>query len=246
MVRKFYVPDELQHPSWAGEQPDRIKPGGLAFSTLPVEWIVQMQFQRGAETGVGNGFFVNIPGVPKYHVILTAGHNLIGVDGTLSQNITIKAIDPADDYIVPDGDSYICKSYKAQRENNDPNDWGVVLYPRGKPNLLPPRFRDKNTSQADKDAIEDAFGFRISLHLGHAETLQGQATVSGYRDQSKRGEPVSSSGAIMSVYPTQVEYKLATERGISGSCVWIPHRTFPTAIAIQCVSTSSVSLHQSD
>lgn len=242
MVRKLYVPDEYLHPSWTGEQPDRIKPGGLAFATLPTEWIVQMQFQRGSDTGVGNGFFVNIPGVPDYHVILTAGHNLVGLDGALSQNITVKALQPVDDYVVPDGDTYICKSYKAKRDDNDANDWAVVLYPRGKPNLLPPRFRDQNTTQAEKDAIENSFGFRISLHIGHAEKLQGQATVSGYRDQSKRGEPVSSSGDIMSAYEMQVEYKLKTERGISGSCVWIAHRTFPTVIAIQCVSTSSALL----
>jgi len=232
MVRKFYVPDDLQHPSWTGEQPDRVKSTGLTFATLPTEWVVQLTFKRGTDSAVGNGFFVNIPGVPGYHVILTAGHNLIGPDKEESREITIRALTAADDYVVPAGQYYICKSFKDQPVDNDPNDWGVILYPRGLPNLFPARYRDQGMTQTQKDMMEASFGFRFSLRLGHADSLQGQASISGYRDVSPRGEPRVSSGTIIAAYPTQVEYKATTERGISGSVVWIPYRTFPTAIAI--------------
>ena len=64
-------------------------------------------------------FFANrILGMPSYHVFLITRRDLVETDTILSQNITIKAIDLAENYIVPYGDS----SYETQHETNDLKD----------------------------------------------------------------------------------------------------------------------------
>ena len=67
---------------------------GPRFPQLPLHHIEQMQLQSSGESGE-DGFFVShTHSVPSYDTFLTIGHNLIGTDGTLSQNITMIAIDP--------------------------------------------------------------------------------------------------------------------------------------------------------
>ena len=48
--------------------------------------------------------------MPSYDTFLTIGHNLIGTDGTLSQNIAIIVIDPYGN------------SYEKKRKQNDQSD----------------------------------------------------------------------------------------------------------------------------
>ncbi|KAH9828789.1 uncharacterized protein C8Q71DRAFT_863729 [Rhodofomes roseus] len=219
MAPKVYIPEEIQHPSWNGQLPDTIQADGLQFADLDVgSWTVKLEFRIGGQLATGSGFHINVPDCSKA-IILTAGHNLLAVDGTRSTELAV--LEPGEGpsgpakYIVPDDDIHISKAFTG--EHGKPAvDWGVILYPRD-------RF---------KGSMKDRGGFGYSLRLGHAQHVKGTLYVSGYQGVTMPGHPITSSGPLVAAYTDWLEYRPKTEQGISGSVVWTEYKGHPTVIAI--------------
>ncbi|KAK6354004.1 hypothetical protein TWF730_008424 [Orbilia blumenaviensis] len=203
----FYDPDwkRLPEPEVAGDF-------HFAQTNRRNEWIVKLEFQQGGNTHTGTGFYLNIPGT-AFNVIVTAGHNLINDKGSESKNLKI---------LRPDNEStdeeickiFISESYKRNpTPKNAKNDYGVILTNRGK-------------------GITTTKGFGFSLKLSH-EQLKGRSLdVSGYRVGSVAGQPVVSSGNCVYTRRGQIEYKVDTEPGLSGSPVYLPFKGHEVAIAV--------------
>ncbi|KAF3234300.1 hypothetical protein TWF217_003782 [Orbilia oligospora] len=182
---------------------------GLNFvdPALSQEWAVKLRFVQTDGKKHGSGFYVNIPGV-RHDVILTAGHNLIDEHGQLSRNITVLGRTPDED--IPVGNSYhICDDYiKTPQSSNAVKDYGIILLP-----------------QTNKP------GFGFSLKLAYVDDLEGEVRVTGYRDDTPAGSPITSSGSYICT-EDQIVYKASTEQGISGSAVWVAYEGFETVVAI--------------
>lgn len=167
----------------------------------------------------GTGFYINIPDAEK-HVILTAGHNLIDADGNKSQELVIlqpskgklsrDEIDPAS----KDLEFFISSSYrKKPSSTNAENDYGAILvHKRNEPSHR---------------------GFGFALKLGHDDLGDDHLNISGYRGDTRPGKPVTSTGTCTRCWKNQLEYKIQTEKGLSGSVVFTAYKGHDTAIAIQ-------------
>ncbi|KAI0449236.1 hypothetical protein F5B21DRAFT_61451 [Xylaria acuta] len=183
------------------------------------DWIVKLRFKQGDTNYLyGTGFYVNIPDAEN-HVILTAGHNLIDANRNLSQNLVIlrpsKSKLPTDEIDPASNDLkfFISSSYKETPSNtNAENDYGVVLVPK-----------TNNSSRR---------GFGFALKLGHDDLYKEKLSISGYRVETKPGQPVTSTGRCIGCREHQLEYKVKTERGLSGSAVFTAYKGHDTAIAI--------------
>lgn len=193
--------------------------------------------QKIGEDREGNGFYVNIPH-PTYHVILTAGHNLVGVekgDLKIYQASKITNPSPAEFYVS----AVYQKKYtdkrgnpkKATQEQEDA-DFGVIL--------------------VGKDLKYPYLGFGFALKLGFDVLDQARFDLTGYKDadnndddndenqtpdQSKKEkskwDAFTSEGNCTACLPNQLEYEMETEKGFSGAPVIMPHRNRDTAVAIQ-------------
>ncbi|KAE8391716.1 hypothetical protein BDV23DRAFT_182302 [Aspergillus alliaceus] len=99
------------------------------------------------------------------------------------------------------------------------------------------------TGQRIRDLVMDP-GFGMVLKLAYEERLDCELCVTGIRSSKSTEHAVTSSGQCMNPIfnENQLEYTAETEKGISGSPMWIIYDGSPTAVAIQYVySRSSVS-----
>lgn len=230
MVEKYDL-GNLAHPSWTSSSsvdsdPPVVIPRGLQFTDPHVlkEWTVKLRFYSDGELGYGSGFFINIPKSP-YDVILTAGHNLFSDKKAYTTNLTILFPNPdpsSAEFVSKRVDGPDVKVKVAAAYLSDPTfieaDYGAILLPR------PPG--------------SDGRGFGFNMTLAFRE-LKGDACISGYRVPSQPGRPILSTGPIVSCSATQLAYDATTERGISGSAVWIQYQGSQTielaVVAIQFV-----------
>ncbi|PTB58599.1 hypothetical protein M431DRAFT_503558 [Trichoderma harzianum CBS 226.95] len=204
-------------------------------------WIVRLQFKQNGEDREGNGFYVNIPH-PTHHIILTAGHNLVGVkkeDLKIYQASKKTSPDPAEFYVS----TVYQKKYTDERRNpkkatqeQEEADFGAILV---KKNFKYPYL-----------------GFGFALKLGFDVLDQARFDLTGYKDaddntggddnndddenqapgQSQKEKPkwdaVTSEGKCTACLPNQLEYEMETEKGFSGAPVIMPHKDHDTAVAI--------------
>ncbi|KAJ3550242.1 hypothetical protein NM688_g5098 [Phlebia brevispora] len=187
MTVRYEVPEYMQHPAWLGEAPDVIKPGGLNFARPDDvdQWIVKLQWLGDGRPAFGTGFFVNIPEVTAYDVILTAAHNLTNTKGQLSQNLLVHLpqldqnpdpqMPPADPIPVPESQFRICDGYLVRPDPG--TDWGAIVLPRNGQHARP--------------------GFGFSLRLAFFEDLKGDVFVSGYRVTAGKWQAIESSHSTL-------------------------------------------------
>ena len=110
---------------------------------------------------------------------------------------------------------FVSASYKMKpNHSNAENDYGAILIP-------------KETSDAP------ARGFGFALKLGHDNLRKYNMDVSGYRVNSESGKPATSTGRRIGCRENQLEYQIQTEKGLSGSPVFMPYEGHETVVAIQ-------------
>ena len=239
--------DLWEHPDWARQKTDDGRDDDdtvLEYTDLDTinNWVVKLTFKRfgEAEPLSGSGFFLNLPDIQDKHVILTAAHNLI-LNQRRSLDLKVIFNNPFD--IDPDNSEkvkfaddkhgaiievpvdntkgsrnvHICNDYKGE---GDPSvDYGVITIPR----------TSANGPQ----------GFGFSLALAYGKSFKGN--VSGFKiDKSippikKTLRPATSSALNMTYHKNHVKYQATTEKGMSGSPVWVEYQTYLAVIAIQCV-----------
>ncbi|KAK6329888.1 hypothetical protein TWF718_003315 [Orbilia javanica] len=207
----FYDPDWKRLP-----EPDVAGDFQLAEVSRRNEWIVKLKFQQDGNAHTGTGFYLNIPEA-AFNVIVTAGHNLIS--GEKSESKGLKVLKPSKESAEKEEEEeiskiFISKSYKDNpTSDNAINDYGVIL-----------------TKKAE--GVNTAKGFGFSLKLGHEQLKGRPLEVSGYRVGSVAGKPIVSSGNCVRSRPGQIEYKVETEPGLSGSPVYLPFKGHEVAVAI--------------
>ncbi|KAK5991382.1 hypothetical protein PT974_09663 [Cladobotryum mycophilum] len=133
--------------------------------------IVRLKFEFNGNVHMGTGFYVNLPS-EKYHVILTAGHNLINEEGIRAENLVIIGEDNVKD---PATLFMVCLQYeKTQRRTMA----GMITV--------------KNIERP---------GFGLNLGFSSNKFLHNitQLTVSGFED--RQYNPVTSFGEGMSGSP---------------------------------------------
>lgn len=224
MAQPIFMPEEMQHASWRGEAPEIDHANGSRFTDLDFgSWTVKLRFRVHGSDATGSGFFIDIPdtpdipGSPGYTnaVILTAGHNLLGSDGARSKDVAVLGQGSGgQDYLVPEGDMHVSRAFTGAH-GNPGVDWGVILCRRKRP--------------------KKGEGFGYSLRLGYVQHIKGTMYVSGYRNSTQAGHPVTSSGTLVAAYQEWLEYRSTTEQGLSGSVVWTNYRGCPTVVGIQYV-----------
>ncbi|THU77782.1 hypothetical protein K435DRAFT_769997 [Dendrothele bispora CBS 962.96] len=205
------LPDELVHPEWNGLYLDRDYSRGIAHTTMQTaeSWAVQLHFKSMGDNSTGSGFFLNIPDLKDYELILTAAHNLIDPSGKKVECLEI------DD------------RYQNKLEFGDKDCWWCPEYPTSqKPEHDYAAIRVKRS--------ESVRGFGFSMRLGEGDHLSETVGVTGYRNIEPR-QPSTSMGSVVVCFGSAhelVEYRATTEQGISGSAVWMGFNGVPTAIAI--------------
>ena len=196
------------------------------------------------ETAIGTGFFLNLSG-SSHDIILTAGHNLIQNDGKrtrkLRAHITAPATQSKDGVTnltqeIDPSAIYICPEFEAKPvSENKINDWGMILLPQ--PKIHSPGF---------------GFGFNLRLafqKFGKLKTYEArdkvidsyhepEMRISSFRFQDNPGSPHERSGKLVvegeeRLRGDQLEYRIDTEEGMSGSPVWMPNRGGECVVAIQ-------------
>lgn len=111
-------------------------------------------------------------------------------------------------------EAFLSASYKKKPSHgNMENDFGAILVPKSSD--LKPR------------------GFGFALKLGHDNLLDEDLDISGYRVSSEPGQPITSTGPCIGCQENQLEYDVLTEKGLSGSPVFMPYKGHETAVAIQ-------------
>jgi hypothetical protein len=228
--------DELVKPSAprgdTSQDSQVVIPHPFRFANLHVlqDWVVKLEFYNDGVRGTGSGFFVNIP-MASCDVILTAGHNLYNDNKNYMTNLTILLPNPdltsPDDkrQPVPAEQIKVAAAYLRDPKNYEA-DYGAILVPRA------------------KGAPARGFGFNMTLAF---DQLVGDACVSGYRAPTEAGRPMLSMGKFVTCSETQLSYEAKTEKGISGSPVWITYQNAPedfqlAAVAIQCVPSYLILL----
>ncbi|KAK6538243.1 hypothetical protein TWF694_011122 [Orbilia ellipsospora] len=209
----FTLSPLFNDPDWK-RLPEPEVVGGFKFAQASRrnEWIVKLKFQQEGNTFYGTGFYLNIPEVTS-NVIVTSGHNLINENGALSENIEI--LKPKGEPAEEISEVFIPESYKQDpTTRNIKNDYGVITTKRNK-------------------GADEAKGFGFSLKLGHEELRGRPLEVSGYRIESHPGRPATSSGHCVRSWQGQIEYEVITEKGLSGSPVYLPLKGHEVAIGIQ-------------
>ncbi|KAI1211520.1 uncharacterized protein F4807DRAFT_417933 [Annulohypoxylon truncatum] len=249
---------DMYHEDWNGLPKITLQNGAnLEELHMRETFIVKLSFYR-PEHCTGTGFYINIPDVRRdwytcnsnnpaptnskdrtegkcHHIILTAGHNLIGDDRNLSTNVKIERaefeekenekkeietvikktwIDVSEDQVM------ICDSYrKNPGPDNSRNDWGAIFL--------------------ESDGRPHGFGINLLLGLDDREdgcqsliqrVLQkNQVTIAGHLTKGSI-RTTTGPGSVCST--GQIEYEAQTEPGISGSPVWVPYQGLATVVAI--------------
>jgi V8-like Glu-specific endopeptidase len=180
----------------------------------------------------GSGFYINLPGAQK-DVILTAGHNLVGLDGELSTDLVVLHNDGTSVEVDNSQFKINNRYFTHPQESNAAYDYGAILIPREKDR--PPR---------------PGFGFSLMLGIDAKNRatedpkdnyLTKNVSVSGYREESPPEKPDWSTGDC-TIHPNQLEYNVATQAGLSGSPVWTAYNGVETVVAIQYVGFSTKCL----
>ncbi|RFU31367.1 hypothetical protein B7463_g4983, partial [Scytalidium lignicola] len=214
MAPEFVLRPEFYDVDW-DKLPEPENIDGLQFTQIQQrnEWIVKLQFEQAGVTSCGTAFYVNIPEA-KYHVILTAGHNL--VDSTRKRSKNLRILSSVGEAKIEQKllKIFVSASYeKNPSQSNAENDYGAILISKERSGFGPR-------------------GFGFSLKLGH-DNLHGQEmNVSGYRVASEPGQPHESTGVCIRCGENQLKYDVVTEKGFSGSPVFIGYKGYETAIAI--------------
>ncbi|OJJ46600.1 hypothetical protein ASPZODRAFT_16354 [Penicilliopsis zonata CBS 506.65] len=187
--------------------------GGLHFSHTQkiYDWIVQLEFEQQGNTSYGTGFYINIPGT-KMHVILTAAHNLISKGGQLSKNLRVRGKNSSE-FAPKDSNIFISQAYRRDpKAGKAENDYGAILV---------------QSSQSGQ-----ARGFGFALNLRDDRLCNSKMQVVGYLVDSTLEDPTESSGPCVVCQPNELRYDVSTEKGLSGSPVFIPYKGHETVVAI--------------
>ncbi|GBE84698.1 hypothetical protein SCP_0606780 [Sparassis crispa] len=205
------IPDEMKHPERRGLVIEVDHRGGLKHADInnAQNWAVVLQFLSDGKLSYGSGFFLNFPEVSDL-LILTAAHNLISPTNQDSEQLRVYLADGTSLDILG---SWVCPRYRGPREDVD--DYGAILVQRD------PKVPAKS-------------GFGFNMKLGQLERLPGNIFVTGYRAQGQtQRTPTTSTGPFVACHDgLQIEYRVKTEQGISGSAVWLDYDGFPTVVAI--------------
>lgn len=161
---------------------------------------------RTGEERQGNGFYVNMPH-PTHYVILTAGHNLIGVKRETLKIYSESPMNPP----LRASMFYVSAAYAKMNQEED--DYGVIL--------------------VKKDPSRPFWGFGFALKLGHDELVNRELVVYGLTQSTYSYKLTASFGTCEDCMSNQLEYKLKTNKGFSGSPVTMPYKDNETAVAIQ-------------
>jgi len=210
------LPPEFFHPEWRGKYDNPVHNKNLVHANLnstAESWAVWLEFTSDGNLSMGSGFFIDLPDLKDHKLILTAAHNLIDGKGKDTRDLKIfcKGNDKLKLEVV---DTWCCPSYRASQ--NPEHDYAAI----------------KVKCPAE---ISDCRGFVFAMGLGDVDQLSGDAYVTGYRNTIPR-KPTTSMGHLVVCFGKEkemIEYRVVTEQGISGSCVWIGYDGYPTAIAIQ-------------
>ena len=156
---------------------------------------------------------MNIPS-SRFHIILTAGHNLIDGRGVFSQKLDILAPGLAEKVIQVDpNDVFVSEVYRFSRSKGDVgSDYGMVRLPK---------------------VAGDDRGFGFCLKLGCDDLRDRDMIVNGYKVDTKAGEPVMSTGRCLYSAADHLEYDILTEKGLSGSPIFTAYQGHEAAVAIQ-------------
>lgn len=210
MSPKHEIPEQFWHRDWRADVPDEIISTGLEPTKSLTNWAVQLEFNRGGLHSYGSGFFINIPDI-NVDVILTAAHNLINEKGSHSTDMEITTSDSTVPIIPKDSDIHISRAYLV--DQTPPADWGAILV------------------QPNSNSLRSKLDLCIKLSY---ESLKGEVRVTGYRARTGNQveAPVTSSGRCIGCSDKQLKYLARTERGISGSAVYMEYEGRYTAVAI--------------
>ncbi|PWY74493.1 hypothetical protein BO94DRAFT_589175 [Aspergillus sclerotioniger CBS 115572] len=200
------------------------------------DWVVRLKFKQDGEPDekVGTGFFLNIPGA-EWYVILTAGHNLVDKSGHPSKDLIIERhkhkypIEPLD--IPP----FVCPLYHRERGEQGPDhDYGVILV-----------RRQFETNKNLRKALDLDLGFGFALNLAYENLESKTLELTGFfpHEEDKTGrkvqskeqelEPLStSSGECRIARESHLEYDITTDKGLSGSPVFMPYNGHETVVAV--------------
>ncbi|KAE8315081.1 trypsin-like cysteine/serine peptidase domain-containing protein [Aspergillus transmontanensis] len=215
--------DGALHPlmwdrSWS-QLPAKQETGGLKGSKAQSRenWVVKLRFSQAGtdEEKVGTGFYLNLPGA-SYHIILTAAHNLVDKQRILSKNLSIQSYgDEEPRPIQPPTKLLYYPDYIGQTDPE--SDYGLITFPRG------------------SDDSDNGFGFALSLGY---ENLRGEELyVSGYAPHetgqaTNQPSVYTNTGKCSRASTNQLDYKIPTEKGWSGSPVYMAYNGHETVVAI--------------
>lgn len=207
------LPLELYHPEWLGKFDNPDHNTNLVHANLnstAESWAVWLEFKAEGNRSMGSGFFIDMPDSQDNKLILTAAHNLIDPNGNDTQDLEVFSQGNKLEVV----ETWSCPFYRASQSPE--HDYAAVKVKRTAPVL--------NSS-----------GFVFAVGLGDVDHLSGDAYVTGYRNTQPR-QPTTSMGPLIACFgkgKEMIEYRVVTEQGISGSCVWIGYDGYPTAIAVQ-------------
>ncbi|KAB8254986.1 hypothetical protein BDV32DRAFT_7773 [Aspergillus pseudonomiae] len=215
--------DGALHPlmwdrSWS-QLPAKQETGGLKGSKAQSRenWVVKLRFSQAGtdEEKVGTGFYLNLPGA-SYHIILTAAHNLVDKKGNFSKNLSIQRYgDRETRPIQPPIQPLVCPHYTGKTDPK--SDYGLIKFPRC------------------SDDSDHGFGFALSLGY---ENLRGEELhVSGYAPHetgrtANQPSVYTNTGKCSRASMNQLDYKIPTEKGWSGSPVYMAYNGHETVVAI--------------
>ncbi|KAL6895727.1 hypothetical protein HDV57DRAFT_22696 [Trichoderma longibrachiatum] len=213
-----YQLDDADRDSDRDSEPaDPEQEGGTRSSNTQdhEKWIVRLHFMQNGEERQGNGFYVNMPH-PTHYVILTAGHNLIGVKRETLKIYSESPMNPP----LRASMFYVSAAYAKMNQEED--DYGVIL--------------------VKKDPSRPFWGFGFALKLGHDELVNRELVVYGLTQSTYSYKLTASFGTCEDCMSNQLEYKLKTNKGFSGSPVTMPYKDNETAVAIHNYGHNSEDL----
>lgn len=210
------LPSELVHPEWNGLYLDSDHLGDITNTSVKtVEgWAVYLEFRTEDHSSSGSGFFLNMPSMQEHELILTSAQNLIDEKGNEVEDLRISDVNQSNLEIVG---QWYCPAYRRSR----------------KPEYDYAAIKVKRTT-----AVAEGRGLGFSMCLGDKERLSGRVGVTGYhhRDSPYVHAPTTSMGPILTNFGEEkefLEYRAATDDGLTGSPVWIGYDGHPIAIGIQ-------------
>ncbi|PLN86162.1 hypothetical protein BDW42DRAFT_190360 [Aspergillus taichungensis] len=236
----WMLPPELYHDDYI-EGP-RVNMDLGSKKVDPTRWyrfLVYLKMHKNDKSGNpgeyhGTGFFLSLPGArhedKDVKVVLTAGHNLVGANGTMATAIQVASPDLGRSWLVGQEMAMVCPEYNTTIDKEgSPNDWGIVFI-----------------SEFDtRDTKFKQLGFAFNLSLAVQPPFKVSSSVpgpelGGFRS-SINGTPerVYSTLTGFHQFPQKISYKKGgTEPGMSGSPVWISCNNLLTVVGIHTTGSS--------